>query len=77
MYPNDDFDKIIHEAHALRRQYIGGLLRTAWNAVFNRARIIQAQGQGMALPAMTAVLRWAARGLANRRLSGHVAPPQS
>ena len=45
MNPNDDFEKINREAHALRRQYIGGLLRTAWNVVFNRAQIFLAQGR--------------------------------
>jgi hypothetical protein len=45
MNPNDDFEKTVREALGLRRQYIGGWLRTAWNAVFNRARIFLDQGR--------------------------------
>ena len=45
MNSNDDFEKTVREALALRRQYIGAFLRTAWNVTFNRAQIFLAQGK--------------------------------
>jgi hypothetical protein len=46
MNPICDFEHITREARALRRQFIGELLRSAWNAVVNRLQIFRARGQG-------------------------------
>jgi len=35
---DQDFVSLMHEARAMRRRYIGGLLRSAWNAAFDFIR---------------------------------------
>ena len=45
--PNLEF--VTREARSMRRQYIGGLLRRAWNAVLGQARMAYPR-QGIACP---------------------------
>jgi hypothetical protein len=39
-----DFAAIMREAHAMRHEFIRGLLRRAWNAVFRPAPIFAGRG---------------------------------
>ncbi len=42
---DEDFMSLMHQAHAARQQYIGGFLRSVWNAAlyFIRCRFNQSQ----------------------------------
>ena len=50
MNNDQDLTTLMSEARDLRMQYIGGLLRNAWNAVVSRVRIFREQAQGVACP---------------------------
>lgn len=44
MKPDQDFLSLMHQAHAMRHQYIGGLLHSAWNAA---RKLIRFGGQDL------------------------------